>query len=661
MAASASELYPEGEAQVDYTVSFVDEKDHERKIFNTQSGSVREGGVINISFPEQIVGNDGHIWKSTEASPQVAEVYQSGTHKYYIEYRQGDKTEAPEDPDAASKERLETWIQTAWKADCAITGKNPEDQTAPNMSVSDTVQNNSRITNLVSMINDAKWHYFYMVGKNYTPQTLILGTAFDTEYSAVTADTFSVGTDRYTIMKVGVLRKWEAGKCEHNWETASVSENSCILNGLETYRCMKCSAEETVLLPALGHIDKDKDSLCDRCKKRAFSQGKGVQIQTFLKTGSEEIPLTFTCIEENYKGTGKMLYLSDSVLDESITGMCFTDGNSYEESGIRRYFQYGFSNDISVAPALQAIIREEANGITDYAALLSRDEYENYAAQGVIEAADKGYFLRTGDRDSNVYAVRADGTVITVPATNNKGFGARPFILLDKPETEDTAEPYRFKEGDVQARQIGGKTYLFRCVDEDYSDNQSTHRKAALFLCDTVIRSDIDSDSQELKTISFGSDNNYKKSFIREWLNVNALESQFNLEPISIGVNRAYTGSTAEQSFEQMDKGRLKGYDIGFQFMHDRMFCLSVEEAVKYKEHLWRFNGSEENNPKSQISPYSAGYYLRTPFYSTDGAGHFTYSADVYVVDLEQGNIHTTKTDGIGIGIRPAFALPMSK
>lgn len=649
----------EVEKQIDYTVIFVDESNFANKIFNTQWGAAPEGEIISISFPEQIVGNDGYIWRSVETSPHAVELYGAGTQKYYIEYRQGEQIQKPEDPDAEGEKRLKRWLFEAEEADSMITGNPPWEQGDASLILHNTAQNNDRIYNLVSAVNDVKWHYFYLIGKNYRPETLSIGTAFEAEYSVVNADSFSIGADHYTVLKVGVMRRWLAESCGHSWERGQTITAACLTNGQETYLCKKCSKEETVILPATGHMDTDRDALCDHCKKRAFPQGEGGQIQTVLMTGSEAVLLTFTCIDENYRDTEKMLYLADSVLDESVTGRCFGEGNSYEESGIRRYFRYGFANELSVASALQPIMWEEEIGTADYGALLSKEEYELYAAQNVVKAAEDGYFLRTSDGKDHIYAVDPDGTVSSVAAADNQEFGARPFILLDKPDTEDMAEVYRWKEGDAQARQIGGKTYLFRCVDEDYSDNQSTHRKAALFLCDTVIRGDTDSSSQELKKISFGVDNNYKNSIVRQWLNVNAEDSQFNLEPIYIGVNRAYMGSTKAQSFDQMDKERLIGKDIGFQFMHDRLFCLSLEEAVKYRDVLWRFNGSEVNNPDTQISPYSVGYYLRTPFYEEDETGNFRYSDDVYVVDLVQGNIHSAKTDGTDIGIRPAFAVPM--
>ena len=66
------------EHEIEYTVSFVDTSDYNTKIFNMQRGKVAEGTVINVSFPKQLIGTDGHIWKSVVDSPQAFTVYQSG-------------------------------------------------------------------------------------------------------------------------------------------------------------------------------------------------------------------------------------------------------------------------------------------------------------------------------------------------------------------------------------------------------------------------------------------------------------------------------------------------------------------------------------------------------------------------------------------------------
>ena len=56
---------------VGYSVSFIDAENTNHLIFHTQTGKVLEGTSLNVSFPEQIIGSDGHIWKSAVQSPQI--------------------------------------------------------------------------------------------------------------------------------------------------------------------------------------------------------------------------------------------------------------------------------------------------------------------------------------------------------------------------------------------------------------------------------------------------------------------------------------------------------------------------------------------------------------------------------------------------------------
>ncbi len=208
-------------------------------------------------------------------------------------------------------------------------------------------------------------------------------------------------------------------------------------------------------------------------------------------------------------------------------------------------------------------------------------------------------------------------------------------------------EPVHYNIGDVQARRIKGKIYLFRCIDEDYG-------KKALFLCDSTIRSDIDSSAATVKKLTFGSNNNYKYSYIRTWLNDNA-DDLFGAEATLIGTNVAYQGATGDGSYEQFNENELIALEKPFQLLEDEIFILSVEEAIQYREYLWRFGGSEENNQETQYSAYSRGYYLRTPQYK--GENGFEYGPGIYVVDFS-GSIHPVSvsiTDNIGI--RPVIAI----
>lgn len=208
-------------------------------------------------------------------------------------------------------------------------------------------------------------------------------------------------------------------------------------------------------------------------------------------------------------------------------------------------------------------------------------------------------------------------------------------------------EPVHYNIGDVQARRIKGKIYLFRCIDEDYG-------KKALFLCDSTIRSDIDSSAAMVKKLTFGSNNNYKYSYIRTWLNDNA-DDLFGVEATLIGTNVAYQGATGDGSYEQFNENELIALEKPFQLLEDEIFILSVEEAIQYREYLWRFGGSEENNQETQYSAYSRGYYLRTPQYK--GENGFEYGPGIYVVDFS-GSIHPVSVSSTdNIGIRPVIAI----
>lgn len=223
-------------------------------------------------------------------------------------------------------------------------------------------------------------------------------------------------------------------------------------------------------------------------------------------------------------------------------------------------------------------------------------------------------------------------------------------------EEDQPSEGMHYSYGDMVDRKIGGHSYRFRCIDEDYKDASGNYR-GALFLCDTVIRSDVEADGSERRLLKFGGNNNYKKSDIRKWLNENTADSQFPGMSVSIGVNQAYGGHTEEESRDQFDTDKLREYPIDGQKMNDRIFLLSVEEAMDYAGELWRFEGSEDNNPEAQYSPYSKGYYLRTPLYEEDESGEFCYGDFVYAVDLLEGNIHAVDVSYTTMGLRPAFVL----
>lgn len=240
--------------------------------------------------------------------------------------------------------------------------------------------------------------------------------------------------------------------------------------------------------------------------------------------------------------------------------------------------------------------------------------------------------------------------------------------------------------GDTVTREIDGKTYRFRCIDQNYADHMDHHRKGALFLCDEVIPANFGSryvfetpgdHSHDYvyhpgPIVHFGDHADYKYSAVRAWLTDSA-ENFTDAVMVNTGVERAYLGQTEEKLWEQFPENDLTALHLGSQKMADPIFILSVDEAYRYRGWLWRFDGSKKCNPETQISEFCKGYWLRTPCGSADGS-------QVYIVDLVQGNIRPEAVQNNGqlkeqeknettgadkeiratgtTGVRPAFVLP---
>lgn len=476
---------PSEARKIDWDLRFIEEGKPDREVFKGHKGKTEEGKELFIDFPEKIIGNDQYYYYSLVSSPWSVVVNGNGTQKYYIEYRKGDHLPEEHDPDAEAKERLNYWLDVSREADLFITGERPS---AGQLVSKSQAEGNERILNLISMADGTDRKEVYVIAKGYTPSTAFVGQKFlDVKnISEISLEQLIIAGEVYTILRVGFEKTYDENACTHIYEVIDRVEPTCMYNGYEKARCTKCRNEVTVILPVTGHVDSDRDGICDIC-------------------------------------------------------------------------------------------------------------YQS---------------------------------------------------------VEETPEAIHYSVGDVQFRTIGNRTYLFRCIDEDYEDAMNNSQKAALFLCDSVIRSDVMGTSKKL---NFGDNNNYKYSKVREWLQNNASDSQF-LHDAYIGITRSYIGSTGRGTYEQLKESSLMGFDRLYQSMEDKIFILSVEEALKYRDYLWKFNASETNNPDSQISAYSKGYYLRTP--QDGGLIDFWYGEGIYAVSLTDGNIQPVNASETSIGIRPVMTIP---
>ncbi len=239
--------------------------------------------------------------------------------------------------------------------------------------------------------------------------------------------------------------------------------------------------------------------------------------------------------------------------------------------------------------------------------------------------------------------------------------------------------------GDVIIREIHGKAYKFRCIDSNYTDRSGYRRPGALFLCDSVISADFGS-RYELDTgqiphdyvfypgpvVNFGETGEYKTSRIRAWLQTAESVDFADAEPVSIGVDRFCTGGTEIGAYERLLPESISASYVGSQKMTDRLFILSVDEALRYRDWLWRFHGSGKRNPETQINSFCKGYWLRTALGNGPKKRGEPEPEYVYIVDLEGGNIRPERvkpeaapdeTDQELLitgttGIRPVFVLP---
>ncbi len=251
----------------------------------------------------------------------------------------------------------------------------------------------------------------------------------------------------------------------------------------------------------------------------------------------------------------------------------------------------------------------------------------------------------------------------------------KPLIEEDRIWSPD--EKQHWNLGDVQQRNLDGKVYRFRCIDQNYGDEADRSRQKALFLCESVIAADTGSFYSYEKqgdgtygytfypgpVVSFGDSDSYKNSNIRAWLKQAEVDFE-DAQEISTGVSRAYEGCTKAGGggAAALSGQGLKSSYIGSQAMTDRLFILSVEDAIKYGSWLWTFDGAEEENPESQQSSFCKSYWLRNPSAQKG-------EEKVYVVDLIQKNIRCqdikprgdSKDPEISVtgttGVRPAFTV----
>lgn len=507
---------------------------------------------------------------------------------------------------------------------------------------------------------DSSRHEFYLIGKGYDPNTAEVSETMYANnlagYTNEVVDRFELNGEEYTVVLIGYYHKWNQGTCTHDWEYTEQLEGNCLTAWKTTVRCAKCGKEETVIVAPSGHTDENYDSMCDVCGVQ-LSRNVGDEITVEWDSGDlgfGKISYDFVCIDNDYQGTGKMLYIAMTGLDPSVYGTYTEAGTAdFESSRLKYFLNDEFADGLSVSGALQPI---DGSAVT----LLTKEEYDAYR-----EACLNKYPFPTG-----TYLTKSDN-METVTLTNGEAvtkeeassYAALPAILLNHSDEEEGIQGGTWSEGDMQAREIGGKLYLFRCVDDNYMDETNTDKRLALFVCDTVIPANeglgYDEETGLQDTRFFGETNNYKYSTIHEWLTENQGNVN-NMLSVNVGIRNEYSGSTAAGSYGNLDTRDLTRYKRNNpQVMYSQLFIPSVEEAIAMKDYLWKFGGSDTDNAEEVMNPYCRSYWLRTPEYGTDDM--------VYTVNLETGTIEpkSVKAESddnySSTGIRPVYVMEQSK
>lgn len=417
------------------------------------------------------------------------------------------------------------------------------------------------------------------------------------------------------------------------------TEPTCLMNGNRIVTCRLCQDyREEIVLPMLGHCDGDGDFLCDRCGEVLELLQKGEKQTVKTELPGEWGEMTFTCIDEDYKG-GQLL-LADKVIPYSICSGFGAD-MGYEASGIRNWLNLQFADGLSVSDYLLPVRLSEGNdSISDRVFCLSLAEvrsepYKSYTLQPWMpDTGSRFYWTRTMSSENHVYLVQYNGHIAAEQTTTMEA-GIRPAYVLKKPG-ENTTQDRLWYTGDVQERTIAGTTYTFRCIDPDYMD--AAKRRGALFLCDEIIGGD--------RAVYDMADSSWSGSNLRLWLNT-SLENRENIMDTATTVRYSYTGATSgyETALNRFTKAAVRSVDSS-----DKLFCLSLEEAVRYKDSLWKLHGADGNNYVN-AGTYTMGYWLRTPV--TGGKRAYQVSWD--------GRVSAGEVSSQSIGFRPAFVAYQSE
>lgn len=586
----------------DYRVRFTDGKGND--VLDPVEGDMafETGGshsYMTVHYPDRFRDRNGDIWEADEKGPKQIAMWNLDANQHEVTYHR--------------------YYENGYE----------------NLFADSAADARRLLTEAAVFTVDSLQHSYIVIGRGYDPSTTEVSTVISqygiANYATEVLDEFILDGVPYHVARVLFNRTWNQETCTHDMEVTSRVEAGCEVTGMETRTCKKCGYSETTYFHAYGHEDADHDGMCDNCGA-LMAMNIGDEVTVTWNPGvldKDPIKLNFICIDTDYKGTGKkLLYAVDAVQPGHYGNYSASGHADYVSSDLKAYLEDEFLDGLSSRDVLAS-----ADGRA--VGLLTLEEYRAYRAQAVnVYKFPSGLTVLHEETGADGLVALSNGTRVSPEEAGTKP--VHPVIFMDAGGAVEGTDSGRWEAGDFQSRHIGGKSYLFRCVNDNYKDNSNLDKAMAIFLCDTVIPPyeglGFNEDNTKWDTRSFGENNNYRYSVIRQFLRENQRETG-SMVTMDVGVKNEYEGSTAVGSFEALDEKGLTRHKRGVaQYLEEKLFIPSVEEALDMRDYLWKFNRSGKDNIDAVYDgQYLTSYWLRTPAYGTDDM--------VYTVNLKDGTI----------------------
>lgn len=366
-----------------------------------------------------------------------------------------------------------------------------------------------------------------------------------------------------------------------------------------------------------------------------YQPGERILVETGLDDGYSN--MDFTCLDTDYQGG--YLFVADDVIPYSLSARYGVSDNDYTYSDARSWLNQYFADTLSVAEDILPVkLEETGDSVSDRVFCLSIDEVKRTSYKAVARKEwqprrGMRYYWTRSKRENTAnqaYMVQYNGHIASSRISLSEA-GIRPAFVLRKQE-KDVSQGEIWYEGDTQERTIHGKSYTFRCVDPDYCD-AGGKRAGALFLCDSIIGGD--------ESVFDETHNNWGASDLRGWLN-EGLEDTEGIVKVETTVGYTYAGKSGDYFVSERKFTKRRQASAAVE---DKIFCLSLEEALRYANRLWKLEGSEQDN-FNLAGSHAMGYWLRTPA-ARDGNLCYAVTYD--------GRVAPEQVDHDRIGIRPAF------